>query len=276
MLRKSWILTAVVMLTLMLAGCEELLVVTRQEEYPLGAGVSVVDLTGYNGSIRWIPVGTTERARIEIVKEVRGTDEEAMNQFLDQINIEDNSSEYETVLRAVQPALKNGVRSSGVYYNVYIPPEQVTHFFAFTSNGQIEIQADFRGYVGLRTSNGPIILWSGKGEVDAKTSNGAITFNRLTLTGSSTFTTSNGRIDGTVELSPTGRFVFETSNGYIRLRMPTNTSGNFYLYTSNGRIVFNLGSDRIEEEHYLRVVRGSEPVIDIRTSNGSIEISSDR
>lgn len=276
MFRRASVLAAIVVLVLTFSGCGPSLVVTSEEEYPLNAMVSVIDLNGYNGGIRWYPIEPGEQPRITITKEVRGSDEQAMQQFLDEILLEDDSTEFEVVLRAVQPKLMKGVNGSAVRFDVYAPPERITHFFAYTHNGLIEVKADFRGYLGLNTSNGRIVLWSGQGEVDAKTSNGAIELGRVVLTGSSTFTTSNGRIEGVVILPPTGRFIFETSNGYIRLRMPSDTSGTFYLYTSNGRINYYLDSEGITQENYLHVTRGAQPVVDIRTSNGSIEIVPDR
>jgi len=272
--RKTGAVAVIVMLMLTVSGCSTL-TISEQEEYPLSQSIEVIDLMGYNGEMRWASVRANEQPRIEILKEVYGSDIEAMEEYMDEILIEDYSSDIEVILQAVQPKHRSGVQSASVRFTVYAPPERITHFFGQTNNGAIQIDASFNGYLGLTTGNGSIILASGVGEVDAITSNGRIRLGGVRLTGSSSFRTSNGRIEGSVALPSTGRFLFETSNGRIHLKMPASTSGTFNMQARNGKINFYLGSETISQEGYANVVLGSEPFVDIRTTNGEIDVVAD-
>lgn len=84
MLMRRWILVGIVVLMLIFIGCGTPTVFIN-EEYPLTTTVRVIDLTGYNGAINWLPLRPYERPRIEILKKVSGTDIEAMHQFIEKI-----------------------------------------------------------------------------------------------------------------------------------------------------------------------------------------------
>ncbi|HHT90984.1 MAG: DUF4097 family beta strand repeat-containing protein [Bacillota bacterium] len=272
MFRKTYLLAVMLLLLLTASGYSSARITSR-EEYSLSPGIHGLSLEGYNGEIRWIPVKKGEKARIEIEKEVRGSVSSAMEKFLENMKIEDYSTASEVVLQVTQPRLLWGVTGSSVRFTVYASPEQITEFRAKTSNGAIRIQAQFRGSLNLRTSNGAISLQSGEGVVELRTSNGRIELGHVSLTHSSSVRTSNGRIEGMVALPLAGDFLFETSNGSIDLQMPPDTVGTFSLRTSNGTVRFHLGSDRISARKSLSVQRGRQPTIAIETSNGSITVS---
>lgn len=272
MLMRRWILVGIVVLMLIFIGCGTPTVFIN-EEYPLTTTVRVIDLTGYNGAINWLPLRPYERPRIEILKKVSGTDIEAMHQFIEKICIEDYGTNSAVVLHAVQPRKEQGIISSSVQFIVYASPDWIREFYAQTSNGSINIEAAFKGYLSLRTSNGRIRIFAGEGEVDVQTSNGRIELGKVRLTDSSTLRTTNGRIGGKVALPAFGRFLFESTNGSINLEMPYSTTGVFELKTSNGNIRFSLGQIYVNKKGHAFVDLGSHSIVEIKTTNGSISVS---
>lgn len=270
MLKKTSVLTIIFVLMLVLSGCG-VKVVEDTVTYSLAANVSVVELLGYNGEIRWVPIRGDEQPRIDIVKYVFGSDTKAMEQFLKLIHIQNNSTADKVTFRVEQPKLPYGVEGSAIQFVVYASPEMLSQFMARTSNGSIYIDATFKGYLDLQTSNGDIILSSGVGEVRARTSNGHIKFNETTLTGQSVLETSNGQIAGNLALSSTGNFKFVTSNGDVELNLPYHTKGAFDIEASNGKIEFSLGSRWANTEHKaLSLSLSSDPKIEISASNGNV------
>ena len=245
--------------------------VTSTEEFPIGRDVEIINVSGFNGSITWIPIGEGEKASVVVEKEVRGVSDSAIKRVLSELNVEDRSSRTELVLKVNSPGIVWGVTSSQIRYTVYASPEQIRLFEAKTSNGKINIKADFRGTLNLKTSNGAITLNSGIGQVDIKTSNGAIDLGNTQFTKSSTIRTSNGRIEGTVSFPSSGTFSFNTSNGRIDLRMPRNTRGTFDVSTSNGKVEFRVGADVLSQKS-VRIKTGTGPTISVKTSNGGISI----
>lgn len=247
--------------------------VSTKEEYPIGPNVSTISLSGYNGTIKWLPIAEHAQAVVVVEKEVRGSLSAAIEKLLGGIKIEDHSSASDMILKANNPGRPLGVTTSEVRFIVYASPEQIREFQAQTSNGSITIDTDFQGLLHLKTSNGSIILRSGVGEVTLRTSNGSIDLGTTHFTDSSSVRTSNGRIEGTVSFPKSGSFTFENSNGRIDLRMPYDTQGAFDVSTSNGTVAFRLGRDVITGQRKVFISRGNRPSITIKTSNGSITVS---
>ena len=79
-----------------------------------------------------------------------------MERILRNLRVEDYSTESEVVLRAVEPRRPIEAKSAVIHYTVYASPEQITRFTGQTSNGKIDIQASFNGYLDLNSSNGSI------------------------------------------------------------------------------------------------------------------------
>lgn len=249
--------------------------VTSTEEYPISPEVNSINLSGFNGTITWVPVDSTSQGKIIAEKIVRGSINVALDKFLNTIKVEDYSSGSNLVLKATRPKHILGVSTSEVRFTVYASPDQIREFRAQTSNGAMTIDADFYGLLDLKTSNGAITLRSGTGEVQLRTSNGSIDLGKVRFTESSSVRTSNGKIEGTVSFPNFGNFTFENSNGRIDLKMPYDTQGSFDLATSNGTVDFRLGSDVITKKRKVFVSRGNYPSIRLKTSNGSIRVSED-
>ncbi len=246
--------------------------ITRRKEYSLSTAIHSINLRGYNGEISWKAVEPGAVSRIVMEKEVRGSVSGAMESFLESIQIEDYSTDSEVTLQAVKPQRPWGVTGSAVRFTVYASPDQISKFQAQTSNGSIKVETEFQGSLNLTTSNGPIVLRSGRGSISLRTSNGRIELGEIYLTDSSSAQTSNGRIEGAVVLPRHGHYVFETSNGRIALEMPHDTAGKFDIKTSNGLVEFRLGEETITNQKHLHIRRGDEPTIGITTSNGNISI----
>jgi DUF4097 and DUF4098 domain-containing protein YvlB len=127
------------------------------------------------------------------------------------------------------------------------------------------------------TSNGSIDL-EDLGDIDVSSSNGAIELSDIA--GEIRARTSNGRIDG--DGIGAGPIDVESSNGAIELELdrPQNVKAN----TSNGRIELTVpeGSYAVTAETSLGGTDVQIPddpdgefTLDLRTSNGSIEVSRD-
>lgn len=239
------------------------------ERYPVTGDIVSVELSGYNGTIEFSPIPPDQAGYVEVEKRVGGFSAPAMERYLEEITIEQQQRGSYLTLATKQPRSILGVTSSSVSFTLYAPVEQIKEFRARTSNGKIHVPA-FDGKLDLRTSNGQISLKSVQGIVDAHTSNGAIDILDVSLTGSSSFRTSNGRIGATVRLAPGHRYAFETSNGAIELRIPTTTEGRFDLTTSNGSCTVSLGEYYLEGRR-LNLQKGEASTsIRVSTSNGNI------
>lgn len=245
--------------------------VSKREEFPIKEGFRAIELSGYNGSIRWVPLDG-DGARIVAEKEAQGFSSQVLSEFLEDLRFEDHSTDEQMVLRAVEPPRPFGVVSSQVRLIVYASPQQIVDFQAQTSNGSIKVQTPFNGRLRLTTSNGSVTLQSGTGNVDIRTSNGRIELGQLCLRESSSVRSSNGRIAGQVELPDRGNYLFESNNGAIDLRVPHDTPGLFEATTSNGRIEFNVGEDRILERNRVTIQRRQGPTVRLATSNGKITV----
>jgi len=241
------------------------------EEYPIGAEVESLELSGFNGSITWEPLDGGP-ARVLAEKEVRGFGEDSLRAFLAELRIEEQSSAHQLVLRAVSPQRPFGVFASQVRFVVFAPGEQIKHLRAKTSNGGIRLRARTQGILHLTTKNGSITLAEAEGQVSLRTSNGRIEFGKLVLTGSSSLLTSNGRIEGQLELSGEGDHRIATSNGHISLRMPHGSQGSIRAATSNGKVEVLVGDTRATGRREVVIHGGEGPHLEITTSNGSISV----
>jgi len=246
--------------------------VTQVEQLPLDPEIRSISLTGYNGTIRWMPLELGVQPYVVVEKEVQGSSEEVIRPYLDSMSVEDRSTGSHAVFCAIQPPPPSGVRTSQIKFTLYASPDQIDVFQAQTSNGRIQIHTAFTSDLDLRTKNGRIQLSSGSGSVQLSASNGRIELGQIHLTNSSTVTTSNGRISGIVTFPPHGEFVFATSNCSVDLEIPEDTKGSFNLSTSNGRADLSLGHTIIKGQRNIVVSHESGPSIKINTSNGHISV----
>lgn len=162
-----------------------------------------------------------------------------------------------------------------------------------TSNAAVNItNSDFSGLVGLETSNGRINLEGVNvdGNLNLRTSSGNVNLSDVNSTGNITTRTSNGRIE-LERVITTGDLDLTSSNGMIQLGQSVFNNGS--ITTTNGRVTVNHLQDH---ESYrittrtsnatttigdMRLASGNnsigngERLLDIRTSNGHIEVNFD-
>lgn len=243
---------------------------SKTEQVALDPGLEQISLCGHNGSIRWKPVPEGTKPCVVLEKEVWGSSVKAVEGYLDLLKLEHRISGSRSFFSVTRPPRPGGIRSVRENLILYASPEQIRGFQAQTKNGKIDIETQFSCDLDLRSRNGHIVLRSGRGALQISTSNGRIELGRVQLANSSTFSTSNGRIDGNVTFPSQGEFSFQTSNGSINLRLPQDTRGSFDLGTSNGAIDFKLGEKQITGRNPISISRGIGPLIRAKTSNGSI------
>jgi DUF4097 and DUF4098 domain-containing protein YvlB len=148
---------------------------------------------------------------------------------------------------------------------------------ASTSNGSIELN-DSSGSAILKTSNGKITATGVRGRFEAETSNASIEARVLEVDGSLPLRldTSNGAVRLTLEQSPRTDIRVSTSNGSITLTAPSSLAARLKAGTSNGSIssAFDVGSEGgVKTKTRLEgSLNGGGPVVELATSNGSINI----
>ena len=123
-----------------------------------------------------------------------------------------------------------------------------------TPNGRITLDG-ITGYVSAMTSNGKIEITRFRGELQAQTSNETIEFEGVLSPGShNRLRTSNGAVSVTLVDTLGVELDANTSNGTVTSALPITTSG------------------AISEKHLIGTIGNGESILEIRTSNGSINI----
>lgn len=247
--------------------------ITKTETLALGSDIRQISISTRNGSIRWFPLEAGAKPRLVMEKEAAGGSTQAVEEYLNKVSIQRHTSGTRTMFSAVKPERPSGVGPVKAGFSLYASPEHIQDFQAQTSNGRITIAAEFKCGLDLRSRNGRIEVHSGQGEVRLSTSNGRIELGRVKLSGTSSVTTSNGRISGEINFTEGGSHLFQTSNGNVSLRLPTDTKGSFDLATTNGRIDFRLGEEAISGRRAFSFSNGTGLSIRVRTSNGSISLT---
>lgn len=166
-----------------------------------------------------------------------------------------------------------------------------------TSNG--EIKADgIKGPTYLSSSNGRIVAKNTDGDIIAKTSNGKIDIIKAGFVNASTsngaiyvkniegiegIKTTNGKIYAEINRLKSNYTNIETSNGEIELRLSKKLDAELVANTSEGKIYTHeiSGKQRFEvinskKEKYIKAKlgKGGRKEINVRTSNGNINIKS--
>lgn len=241
------------------------------EEFVLGPEINSLEVSGFNGAIRWEPLEAGQ-ARVVAEKSVRGLNETSLRALLQELRVEQRVEGRRLVLTAVRPERIWGMFSSQMRFTILASGEHLQELRARTANGSIRLNVPFRGVLDASTQNGPISMAEVIGRVQARTANGRIEFGRLVLTEPSALLTSNGRIQGQLVLAGDGEYRLRTSNGQIDLRMPRSTKGLLRAITSNGRVECRLGENQLTGRKEVVIRNGDGPHLDITTSNGSISI----
>ncbi len=231
--------------------------------YPLKAG-GTFSLETMNGSV---DVAGWDREEVEITGVKYGRTEA----IRDAIKIDVSHSDSAASVRTVAPYDSHG--GGGARYVVRLP-RRVTLDRVISSNGKVHV-SDIDGPVNVKTSNSSIEANKIGGAAKLHTSNSHIEAD--SVKGAVDAVTSNSSInvamnEGLYEVRAS------TSNSSITVKLPANAAARIRASTSNSGIHsdFALGSGGTEEKHNLEGVinggSGSSPMIDLSTSNSSINI----
>jgi DUF4097 and DUF4098 domain-containing protein YvlB len=291
---------------LFLTGCdfEELAAAGRYERdfhytYALN-GNGRISLETFNGSVE---ISGWEQNTIDI----SGTKYGRTQAIADDLKVNVDHAPDAVAIRVVRPTEWHN--NSGARFVIKVPRTAVLERI-LTSNGGIHT-TDGTGSARLKTSNGAISVENLKGSLSAETSNGGVhlvdvegdavvhTSNgRVTvdhLKGSLEATTSNAGVhaildradrpvraetsNGTIELTLPSNYTRDlratTSNGSITLYLPQNLNANVTASTSNSSIKseFEVQTHGEISKNRLDARIGSGgPLLDLRTSNGSIRL----
>ena len=148
---------------------------------------------------------------------------------------------------------------------------------AETRNGSIDAQ-DISGNANLRTTNGPIRTETSGGSLEAGTTNGSITARVNNSGGNSPIrlNSSNGHIDVTLDVQQLPELRASTTNSSILLRLPPSANARIRASTSHASITSEFGDLEGDKDRHHPELDGSighgGPLLDLRTSNGSIKI----
>jgi len=262
-LQNIWTKAVIVCLILALiavAGCSEPLVTEEVKESYTIKPNTILEIYNPNGSVS-VNIWDGDSVEIEAVKKsYHGRDAlEAVDIFISIADVMKIETEH-------PPGRKNVT----VDYEIRIPGD-VKLGVVECSNGSISING-VTGNPDLRTSNGNIEAINVQGVVYASGSNGNI--NVTGSKGIDFLRTSNGSIEAELE-SLHEDVSIRTSNGSITLYASPNLEANIAANTSNGTVsVHNLSIETAELEQTVLTgtMNGGGRVIDLSTSNGSIEL----
>ena len=172
---------------------------------------------------------------------------------------------------SVRALWPDGKRRSNEGCHYVVLAPDVSSLHLETSNGSVKALG-FSGRARLKTSNGSVTLQNHEGPVSASTSNGSVSVSGR-LQGAD-LKTSNGKI---VASGLSGEVDARTSNGSIKLRLAREFEGLLDLSTSNGSV--NVDSDlesavvsRTKKRAATLRIGGQRNESKARTSNGSIRV----
>ena len=232
--------------------------------YPLSADGKVA-VEAFNGGIE---ISGWDQNTIDI----SGTKQARSEQALDDLDIHIDHTPTSVSVRVDRPSMQHG--NQGVRFIIKVPRNAVLDRIS-TSNGGIRV-ADGAGPTILRTSNGSIHIEDLKGSVEARTSNGAIDARLDSAAGPLKFETSNGSVQLRLPAKFDDDVRIHTSNGSITVRAPENLNARVSARTSNSKITseFDVRSRGDISRHHLEGTIGAGgPLLDLSTSNGSINIT---
>ena len=143
------------------------------------------------------------------------------------------------------------------------------------SSGSGEIRADqISGAITASTGSGDVRLTqSGAGDVEVSTGSGTVEVNGVK--GGVQIGTGSGNI--TAEGTPTGNWRLHTGSGELTVELPQQTSFELYAHTSSGNIESKFPitvEGTISPRELHGKVGAGGPVVELRTSSGSIHIES--
>lgn len=241
-----------------------------------------VEVGNRNGTIRVEGWDNPEIA-IEAIKRVRNVNRRDADRLFEELRIEIHREGGTIQVETVYPeggrkgfwgGLFGSKPGMSVEYNIRVPKKLDVGLR--TTNGKLEL-SDVAGNLDLSSTNGSLSVQDVQGDLRGRTTNGAIRVSELT--GTFDVHTTNGAIDIQLTAAGVGDLKARTTNGAIVLRVPPDLSVEVDASTSNGRVRCDLPI-QMEGVRSKKRLRGSlnkgGPSLELRTTNGAIEIRSDR
>lgn len=258
-LPKAWVAFLTIALsafTLSAAKLEETVV----NQVPL-AGLSKLDLSNVNGSIKCFGKDT-DIIELACTIKVKAGSDEAAQQYYDKINIEIVEDGDALVVKTKLPKRSNGFWrwisgnnvNASVDYVLNIPSSLELKLESV--NGGVSVN-DMAGAVDLETVNGGIKARGLSGSADVETVNGGI------------------NVEFTEALA-LDKMKFETVNGGVKVGLPGDAAFHLNVSTVNGGIGcdFELSGDAVKKRRHLDAdINGGGPTIRIDTVNGGVNVS---
>ena len=289
---KTGLLVAVVILAtgVLLA---EALAVTLEERFdktvPLQSG-GFFSLSNRNGSVV-ISSWDREEVRIEALKKVKSSRRSRAREAMEDLRIEiDARGNDEVIVETDYPrgygqgdgvggvldAIFGGRKRPQISVEYTITVPERVHLRVGTTNGRIEVE-EVAGDATISSTNGRIDMSQVEGTIDVSTTNGRI---ELTdIEGGLEANTTNGGVE--VRYSShaeiTKDISIRTTNGGIVLELPKDIDADVQARTSNGHIDTDFPitvKGRYGRKHLSGRINDGGPLIDLRTTNGSINIRS--
>jgi DUF4097 and DUF4098 domain-containing protein YvlB len=240
---------------------------TLSEDFKTSDAPKIVVDT-FNGSID-VSRGNDGEVQVDVTKQASGIDEATAQAALDNVQVTMVQKDDAIVITAKR--LDRHPGNFGASVVIAVPAKAQLN--VETSNGPIVCEG-IEGPISAESSNGKLEIVDGHGKIHLDTSNGPIEVEATDAVVNAE--TSNGRIEFRGSLAE-GSSTFETSNSRIELVLPDDSEFKFQADTSNGRITsdFNLDIDggRQRRTHVKGTV-GDNPKCSIvaETSNGSIAL----
>lgn len=261
-----------------------------------------VELEGFNGSVE---VRGWDKESIDI----DGTKSASRKELLDQIKIDIAASADSVRIKADRPMERRGNMSVSFVLSV---PRRVVLDRIQSTNGSVRVQdvegnarlrssngslkvsgfkgnldatttngsVDLSGFTGgavVRTSNGSIRADGVRGFLEAMTTNGSVDARVAEASGRPIrVESSNGRVVLAVESLKDTDVIANTTNSSVTLKLPSSLNARVRAATSNSGIESefdvtargSISKNRLEGN----IGSGGGPLVDVRTSNGSIRL----
>ncbi len=264
-----------------------------------------LEMENFNGSIE---LTGWDRDTVDI----SGTKYASRKEYLDAMKIEIAAMPDSVRIRSVRPTASGWRSNMGVKYVISVPRrtmldrivssngsirvEQIESkvrlktsngsvraarcqgdIEVITSNGSVEL-ADFKGGATVHTSNGSIKADGLRGFFDATTSNGSVDARVIEATAGRPVKveSSNGRVSLAFETPQIPDISASTSNSSITLKLPEGVNARLKASTSNSSITTDFevaASGTISKSRLEGSIGSGGPVVDLRSSNGSIRIA---
>jgi DUF4097 and DUF4098 domain-containing protein YvlB len=248
-------------------------------------------LSNKNGSIE-ISSWDREEVRIEALKKVKSSSRHRAREAMEDLRIEiDTRGNDEVIVETDYPYDRGGESLGGVLsailgghekpqisvsYRITVP-ERIDLKIG-TTNGSIDVE-DIEGEARVSSTNGRVDMSNMKGFLDVSTTNGRIEL--ADIDGGLAAGTTNGsvevryssRADITEDIS------IRTTNGGIELRLPEDVDADVDARTTNGHIDTDFPitvRGRYGKKQLSGQINDGGPLIELKTTNGSINIRASR